>query len=202
MTVKKVLRNGVPVKIWTEEVDQSALDQLSDLSKLPFIHKHVAVMPDVHAGIGSTIGSVIPTKGAIIPAAVGVDIGCGMMAIKTSLKASMLPDNLYELRSEIEKRIPHGRTNNGGSGDRGAWGNPIECVSHYWNTFLADGYEEIIAKYPKAKGYNTISHLGTLGTGNHFIEICIDESDYVWAMLHSGSRGIGNRIGSYFIEKA
>ncbi|SFI82496.1 RtcB family protein [Nitrosomonas sp. Nm34] len=202
MTVKKVLRNGVPVKIWTEEVDQSALDQLSDLSKLPFIHKHIAVMPDVHAGTGSTIGSVIPTKGAIIPAAVGVDIGCGMMAVKTSLKASMLPDNLYELRSEIEKRIPHGRTNNGGSGDRGAWSNPIECVSHYWNTFLADGYEEIIAKYPKAKGYNTINHLGTLGTGNHFIEICIDESDYVWAILHSGSRGVGNRIGSYFIEKA
>ena len=114
MTIKKVLRNGIPVKIWTDEVDQSALDQLSDLSKLPFIHKHVAVMPDVHAGIGSTIGSVIPTKGAIIPAAVGVDIGCGMSAVKTSLKASMLPDNLHELRSEIEKRIPHGRTNNGG----------------------------------------------------------------------------------------
>ena len=202
MTIKKVLSNGAPIKIWTDEVDQSTLDQLSDLSELPFIHKHIAVMPDVHAGIGSTIGSVIPTKGAVIPAAVGVDIGCGMMAVKTSLKASMLPDNLYGLRSEIEKKIPHGRTNNGGSGDRGAWGNPIERIAYHWNMFLSDEYEEIITKHPKAKGYNTFSHLGTLGTGNHFIEICIDESDYVWAMLHSGSRGVGNRIGSYFIEKA
>ncbi len=202
MTIKKVLSNRTPVKVWTDEVDQCTLDQLSDLSELPFIHKHIAVMPDVHAGIGSTIGSVIPTKGAIIPAAIGVDIGCGMSAVKTSLKASMLPDNLYELRSEIEKRIPHGRTSNGGSGDRGAWSNPIDRIAYYWNMFLSDEYEEIITKHPKAKGYNTINHLGTLGTGKHFIEICIDESDYVWAMLHSGSRGVGNRIGSYFIEKA
>jgi len=91
---------------------------------------------------------------------VGVDIGCGMMAVKTSLKASMLPDNLYELRSEIEKKIPHGRTYNGGSGDRGAWGNPIERIAYYWNMFLSDEYEEIITKHPKAKGYNTINHLG------------------------------------------
>lgn len=200
-TFKQVIKEKVPVKIWTDEIDESALDQLKDLSKLPFIHKHIAVMPDVHAGIGSTIGSVIPTKGAIVPAAVGVDIGCGMMAVKTSLTASDLPDNLHSLRSDIEAAIPHGRTNNGGSGDKGSWSKLPDAINNQWISISSD-YDSILYRHPKARGYNTSNHLGTLGTGNHFIEICLDEFGSVWVMLHSGSRGPGNRIGSYFIGKA
>ena len=158
-------------------------------------------MPDVHSGIGATVGSVIPTKGAIIPAAVGVDIGCGMMAVRTNLKAKDLPDNLSALRSAIEKAVPHGRTANGGPGDRGAWHDVPGSVGDAW-TKLKEGYEAITARHPKVNRGNHVNHLGTLGTGNHFIEICLDEAESVWFMLHSGSRGVGNRIGSFFIELA
>jgi len=195
---------GALIKAWVNgvQLEEQAKQQLINTSKLPFIYKHLAVMPDVHWGMGATIGSVIATKGAIIPAAVGVDIGCGMMAIKTSLHANDLPDNLFELRSELEKAIPHGRTNNGGSGDRGAWCDlPERNINAFKN--LYSEYEDILLTHPKlTPRINPAYHLGTLGTGNHFVELCLDQNNDVWVMLHSGSRGIGNKIGTYFIEKA
>lgn len=198
-----IREKGLPVKAWIKGVplEEAARQQLLNVASLPFIHKHVAAMPDVHWGRGATIGSVIPTKGAIIPAAVGVDIGCGMMAMKTTLKADHLPDNLSVLRSNIEAAVPHGRTDNGGASDVGAWLEIPETVLSKWD-LLKNRYLEISEKHPKAFSENNARHLGTLGTGNHFIELCYDESNTVWAMLHSGSRGCGNRIGSYFIERA
>ncbi len=170
---------------------------------MPFVHKHVAIMPDVHWGMGATVGSVIPTKGAIIPAAVGVDIGCGMAAQRTTLKASDLPDNLHHLRTAIEDRIPHGRTDNGGVNDRGAWRELPTANAEAFGAH-AEALAKIAAKHPKIAqaAQRAPAHAGTLGTGNHFIEVCLDEEDRVWIMLHSGSRGIGNRIGTYFIEQA
>lgn len=158
-------------------------------------------MPDVHLGKGSTIGSVIPTKGAIIPAAVGVDIGCGMNALRTALTAADLPENLAELRQAIETAVPHGRTTGRCKRDKGAWENPPVNVDAKWAELEA-GYQWLTQKYPRFLNTNNYKHLGTLGTGNHFIEICLDESDQVWIMLHSGSRGIGNAIGTYFIDLA
>jgi hypothetical protein len=195
--------SGVPIKAWTKGVtmEEPARQQLLNAAQLPFIHRWIAAMPDVHYGIGATVGSVIPTKGAIIPAAEGVDIGCGMMAVKTSLTARDLPDNLKKLRTVIEKAVPPGRTNQGKSGDRGAWGRLPDQVADTWN-LLAKGYENILAKHPSAAAGNTANHLGTLGTGNHFIEVCLDETERLWFMLHSGSRGVGNRLGNYFIELA
>jgi tRNA-splicing ligase RtcB len=202
-----ILGGNVPIKAWTKgvPVENEAIQQLKNIAGLPFIHKHVAVMPDVHLGKGATVGSVIPTKGAIVPCAVGVDIGCGMMAQRTTLTASDLPDSLSAMRSEIEKRIPHGRTNNGGPGDRGAWANVPQFA---WSdlTPLGNRLAVMFSKHPKLQGQWTFdrvaSHMGTLGTGNHFVEVCLDEEQRVWVMLHSGSRGIGNRIGSYFIKRA
>ncbi len=194
----------VHAKIWTDKVEDTAMKQIKDLCELPFIHKHIAVMPDVHMGYGSTVGSVIPTKGAIIPAAVGVDIGCGMMAVQLDMNAVQLPDNLRSARSVIESVIPHGRSDNGGLCDKGAWNDNVPLrVQAAWSE-MVDDLEMISEKHPKLlKGnVNTHRHLGTLGTGNHFIEVCLDETDTVWVMLHSGSRGIGNRIGSYFINLA
>lgn len=196
--------NGVPVKAWTKgvPVEEEARKQLANAARLPFIYKWIAAMPDVHWGIGATVGSVIPTKGAIIPAAVGVDIGCGMMAVQTSLEARHLPDNLKGIRSAVEAAVPHGRTNHGGAGDRGAWHNIPERNSEVWAAELKPRYDAILAKHPKLDRGNHANHLGTLGTGNHFIEVCLDEADRVWFMLHSGSRGVGNRMGNYFIELA
>jgi tRNA-splicing ligase RtcB len=198
------VEGGVPIKAWTKGVvmEDEAQKQLVNAAQLPIIHKWIAAMPDVHWGIGATVGSVIPTKDAIIPAAVGVDIGCGMMAVQTSLKAADLPDNLKNLRTVIEKAVPHGRTNQGKAGDRGAWSRLPDAVKEVWSEHLNSRYEAIIAKHPGAKASNNINHLGTLGTGNHFIEVCLDEVENVWFMLHSGSRGAGNRIGTYFIELA
>ncbi len=197
--------NGVHIKAWTKGVplDGEAKKQLLNVAQMPFIHRHIAVMPDVHWGMGATIGSVIPTVGAIIPAAVGVDIGCGMMAVQTSLRANDLPDNLKELRTNIEKAVPHGRTNNGRPGDRGAWGTVPDPQTSAWSR-LKKGLDLIAKKHPLVanRNVNHVKHLGTLGSGNHFIEVCLDEKDQVWFMLHSGSRGIGNRIGTYFIELA
>jgi tRNA-splicing ligase RtcB len=194
---------GVPIKAWTKGVplEAGARQQLINVAQLPFIFKWVAAMPDVHWGIGATVGSVIPTKGAIIPAAVGVDIGCGMMAVETDLTAGDLPDNLKGIRTAIEKAVPHGRTNHGGRGDRGAWGEIPSRNLEIWGT-LKPRYDAILAKHSKLDRGNHANHLGTLGTGNHFIEVCLDEADAVWFMLHSGSRGVGNRMGSYFIEIA
>lgn len=198
MNVIKI-EGGAPIKAWTDgvQVEDAALKQLHNASRLPFLYKHIAVMPDVHWGMGATVGSVIATQGAIIPAAVGVDIGCGMMAVKTNLSASDLPDNLLDVRSAIEKAVPHGRTDNGGANDRGAWGEP-----RFGNWYAP--LMKICDKHPKLEkpAQRSGRHIGTLGTGNHFIEVCLDESQSVWVMLHSGSRGIGNSIGSYFIEKA
>jgi tRNA-splicing ligase RtcB (3'-phosphate/5'-hydroxy nucleic acid ligase) len=209
------LKNGVsmqvlsedrhPIKMWTEgvPVEDSALIQLHNVAGMPFIHRHVAVMPDVHWGMGATVGSVIATKGAIIPAAVGVDIGCGMIAERLNIKAADLPEgSLPKIRAAIEEAVPHGRTNNGRDGDKGAWGwdSPRE-VGTVWAT-LESRLEAIFAKHPKLRTSNSRRHLGTLGTGNHFIEVCHDEAGDLWVMLHSGSRGVGNAIGSYFIERA
>lgn len=197
------VNQGVPIKAWTVGVpfEEAARSQVERVATLPFIHKWVAVMPDVHAGIGATVGSVIPTHRAVIPAAVGVDIGCGMMAVRTSLSANDLPDDLHPLRSAIESAVPHGRTDNGGPNDQGAWHDLPAAQAAAWSQ-LRIGYDAIVAQHPKLdRGWHA-THLGTLGTGNHFIEICLDEQDQVWFMLHSGSRGVGNRIGSYFIELA
>jgi len=197
------VEGGVPIKMWTRgvPVEDQARAQLARAAQMPFIFRHVAAMPDVHVGIGATVGSVIPTKGAVIPAAVGVDIGCGMMAARTSLMASDLPDNLEGIRSAIEQAVPHGRDVGRGKRDKGAWGDPPPDIVAAWAT-LVERFSRITDKYPRLKNTNNLVHLGTLGTGNHFIELCLDEAQRVWAMLHSGSRGVGNAIGSFFIELA
>jgi tRNA-splicing ligase RtcB len=200
-----------PIKGWTVgvPVEADALQQLKNLAALPFVHSHVAVMPDVHWGKGATVGSVIATKGAVIPAAVGVDIGCGMAAIRMRFSSDALPESLGHLRAAIEAAVPHGRTDNGGVNDRGAFGtvrifnHPTQAVREEAER-LRKQLDSITARHPKLKrsAERAWHHVGTLGGGNHFIEMCLDESDRVWVMLHSGSRGIGNAIGSYFITKA
>jgi tRNA-splicing ligase RtcB len=195
--------HSAPIKAWTRgvPVEEEAKQQLRNIAALPFIYRWIAVMPDVHLGKGATVGSVIPTTKAIIPAAVGVDIGCGMMAVRTSLTAEDLPDTLAPLRGVIEQAVPHGRTDNGGRNDRGAWRTPPRRNAEAWSQ-LEPTYAEIVAKHPKLGKGNDFNHLGTLGTGNHFIEVCLDEAQNVWIVLHSGSRGVGNRIGQFFIELA
>jgi tRNA-splicing ligase RtcB len=194
---------NVPIKSWTRGVafEDDAKKQLRNIASLPFIHKWIAVMPDVHSGMGATVGSVIACKKAVIPAAVGVDIGCGMIAVKTSLRADQLPDDLKPLRLAIEAAVPHGRTDHGGQNDRGAWGDAPAHHLAAWST-LEPAYQQILDKHPSAGLAMRVNQLGTLGTGNHFVELCLDEAGAVWVMLHSGSRGVGNRIGSYFIERA
>ncbi|HTQ14757.1 MAG TPA: RtcB family protein [Rhizomicrobium sp.] len=193
---------GAPVFAWTHgvPVEDAARRQLMNIASLPFIHDHVAVMPDVHLGKGATVGSVIPTKGAIVPAAVGVDIGCGMMAVRTSLTAGDLPDSLAGVRSDIERAVPHG-----GHGAAGGWqgkpGGTPSSIAARWRG-LEGRFKAICEKCPGFAKENSAIHLGSLGGGNHFIEICLDEEDRVWVMLHSGSRGIGNAIGRAFIETA
>ena len=190
-----------PIKIWTDEVEASALTQLKNLSRLPFIASNgVSCMPDVHAGIGSTVGTVIATEKAVIPAAVGVDIGCGMNAVRLSLKASDLPDNLKPIRDEIEKRVPLGV---GGGHDHMREVeleilNDRHDVATLYETVVVPLYKGDMDKFTE----KSASQLGSLGSGNHFIELCIDENQDVWVMLHSGSRGIGNMIGTHYIAKA
>ena len=192
---------GVPLKLWTRGVpiEDEAKRQLNNAARLPIVFKHIAAMPDVHFGIGATVGSVIPTLKAIIPAAVGVDIGCGMIACKTTLTAEDLPDNLGPLRSAIERAVPHGRAP--GARDPGAWGKVPGAVDTAWAQ-LEPEFSELCRDHPRLEKTNNRSHLGTLGTGNHFIEVCLDEQGFVWFMLHSGSRGVGNAIGTMFIELA
>ena len=183
------------------EMDEKTLHQAKAFCSLPFV-SHAALMPDAHYGKGSAVGSVMATSKAIIPAAVGVDIGCGMMAVKTSLKAGDLPESLKSLRSGIEAAVPHGWSG-GRADDKGGWrGSPPAAAESRWKSELKDDFEKIAAKHPKIQKCNHLNHLGSLGSGNHFIEICLDLEDSVWAMLHSGSRGAGNRIGSYFISLA
>jgi tRNA-splicing ligase RtcB len=197
---------GAQLKLWDSgnAFEQAAMDQLGRTARLPIIHGHVAGMPDVHFGLGATIGSVIPTLGAIVPAAVGVDIGCGMVAQRTSLTADDMPSDLKPLYERICRAVPHGRTANGGENDRGNWsrsGIPAS-IRTAWDTKLDKRFESILAKYPKIGSHNAMTHLGSLGGGNHFVEVCLDEEDRVWVMLHSGSRGVGNRIGQLFIREA
>jgi tRNA-splicing ligase RtcB len=183
-----------PIKIWTDEVEESALVQLKNLSRLPFIASNgVACMPDVHAGIGSTVGTVIATEKAVIPAAVGVDIGCGMNAVRLSLKASDLPDNLKPLRDEIERRVPLGA---GGAHDHST------DIGKYTPMMGKTIIDPIFGGNIQRFHDKAASQIGSLGSGNHFIEVCIDENQDVWIMLHSGSRGIGNMIGTHYIAKA
>jgi tRNA-splicing ligase RtcB len=195
-----------PIKAWVQGVpmEAEALKQLENVASLPFIFKHVAVMPDVHYGRGATIGSVIATDGAIIPAAVGVDIGCGMMAVQTGLHANDLPDNLKPLRNAIENAVPTG-FGKSASHSRGGWSGDTlpKATSQAWDANLVDSYLEIMERHPGIRSNpSDVNQLGSLGSGNHFIEVCLDEDDIVWIMLHSGSRGIGNRIGRYFTEIA
>ncbi len=191
----------VPVKVWTQEVEATARRQLENVAQLPIVHGHVAAMPDVHAGIGATVGSVIATKGAIIPAAVSVDIGCGMNAVQLSLTANDLPESLRAIRSAIESAVPVGFDMHASGGQRG--GSRDRAAAS-----LASGLERIVARSPaiesmqKNFGETWRRQLGTLGGGNHFIEMCLDEQQHVWVMLHSGSRGIGNVIGRHYIERA
>lgn len=201
--MKQVIREegGRPIKIWTDDIDEGALQQLKNIAKLPFVHEHgIAAMPDVHRGIGATVGSVIATKGAIIPAAVGVDIGCGMNAVRTSLTASDLPDSLTALRHQIERDVPLGA---GGNHQRD------DIRDEHFKRLPRDGrmhgtysLPAILAATNDEGGKRAAGQLGTLGSGNHFIEVCLDESQAVWIMLHSGSRGTGNIVGRQFIEQA
>jgi tRNA-splicing ligase RtcB len=208
MPVRDVLPTpNVPIKIWTKDIEPEAQQQLWNTAQLPFVHRHVAAMPDVHWGMGATVGSVIATKKAIVPAAVGVDIGCGMAAVQLSgVTASHLPDSLGGIRSALEAVIPHGRTDNGGKNDRGAWSELPEANAQTWAELMEfASLQRVLVNHPQLlkHGLNSYGrHLGTLGTGNHFVELCVDKHDGVWLMLHSGSRGIGNRIGTYFIEQA
>ncbi len=199
--IEEKVPGGVPIKMWTRgvPVEDEAKRQLTNAARLPIVFKHVAAMPDVHFGIGATVGSVIPTFKAIIPAAVGVDIGCGMIACKTTLAATDLPDNLAPLRSAIERAVPHGRSP--GARDPGAWSKVPGAVDTAWAQ-LEPEFTELTRDYPKLAKTNNRNHLGTLGTGNHFVEVCLDEEGFVWFMLHSGSRGVGNAIGTMFIELA
>jgi len=198
LELNKNAKNGVkPVKIFTREIDNLALTQLKNLSQLDIIHSHIAVMPDVHAGIGATVGSVIPTKQAVIPAAVGVDIGCGMNAVRLSIKAFQLPDKLKEIRNAIERAVPVGTKAHKLISVREASCKKLESGL---NLILNE--HTAIEKMLKRSRQKWLQQMGTLGSGNHFIELCIDENQDVWIMLHSGSRGIGNAIGRHFIQKA
>lgn len=196
--LNKNASNGVkPVKIYTRDIEQTALTQLKNIAQLSFIYPHVAAMADVHAGIGATVGSVIPTMAAIIPAAVGVDIGCGMMAVQLSLTSAQLPDSLSAMRAAIERAVPVGFGAHKNVAIRQAACKPLQA-----------GIDSLFERHPtllkmqKHPRQTWAKQMGTLGSGNHFIEVCINESKNIWVMLHSGSRGIGNAIGRYFIQLA
>jgi tRNA-splicing ligase RtcB len=197
MSIRQTIDGGtVPVHVWTDHVEATARQQLENLASLSIVHAHVAAMPDVHAGIGATVGSVIPTKGAIIPAAVGVDIGCGMIAARLSLVANALPDSLAGVRAAIEDRVPVGFDM-----------HEPHRVRESGVDRLRKRFEALLVRVPALEAMIRKPdawrrQIGTLGGGNHFIEICLDEHDGLWIMLHSGSRGIGNQIGRHFIALA
>jgi len=191
-----------PLKTWTKgvPVEEAAMQQLRNVAQMPFIHRHVAAMPDVHFGMGATVGSVIATKGAVIPAAVGVDIGCGMAAVRLDgARAEHLPMSLEQVRSEIEHTVPVGFAKH----LPGEWNRkPIEPMLAPFAKWLDEKHPKLLAGRKDPFETGVLSQFGTLGGGNHFIELCIDEAGDLWVMLHSGSRGIGNGIGQYFIELA
>jgi len=198
MPVRQIIEGGrVPVKVFTDDLEARARAQLANVAQLPIVFGHVAAMPDVHAGIGATVGSVIPTRRAIIPAAVGVDIGCGMNAVQLSLGSQQLPDSLARVRTAIERAVPVGFDEHRESDAR-----RDACAP------LKRRLERVVRKHPKIAKMQRdhekkwVRQMGSLGGGNHFIEVCLDESERLWVMLHSGSRGIGNCIGQYFIAQA
>lgn len=194
---QELKEGGVPVRVYADRIDDNVRRQLIGVSRLPVVGPFVAAMPDVHLGIGAAVGTVIPSDRAIIPAAVGVDIGCGMIARRLSLTADELPDNLRSIRGEIEDTVPVGFASH--DPDNAPVG---ECRP------LESGFKRVLERTPGLRGRvkhperRWIEQMGTLGGGNHFIEICLDEDERVWVMLHSGSRGIGNAIGCHFIELA
>jgi tRNA-splicing ligase RtcB len=194
---QEITEGRVPVKVYTGAIEPDARRQLVNVSNLPVVHHHVAAMPDVHLGIGATVGSVIPTLNAIIPAAVGVDIGCGMMAARLSLSAGDLEEkSLRKVFSQISRDVPVGFAQHEERDARDNAAVPFD-----------KGLKKILQKHPGVqkrvgKQSSWVRQLGTLGGGNHFIELCLDEQGRAWVMLHSGSRGIGNAIGGYFIELA
>lgn len=194
---------GVPIKAWIRGVplEAAARAQLENVARLPFVYQWIAAMPDVHFGIGATVGSVIPTLGAIVPAAVGVDIGCGMMAVQTSLNARDLPDDLKGIRARIERAVPHGQGGAHKRRDHGSWHDPPPRALAAWRD-LGPRFAAIQERHRAVDDQRPLQQLGTLGGGNHFVEVCIDERDGVWLLLHSGSRGTGNRLGTHFIALA
>lgn len=214
----RVTPQGKIIKLWNSHVtiEDQALAQLDEVASMPFVKPYIAAMPDTHWGMGATVGSVIPTQGAVMPAAVGVDIGCGMMAVRTNVLASELyhPDNARggftskRVFEAIANAVPHGRTDNGGDKDQGAWPAnkiPAGVQAIYDHNFGSTSIAAFFARHPGALSRNAVRHLGTLGTGNHFIEVCteIDNPDSkLWVVLHSGSRGFGNRLGTYFTKLA
>ncbi len=191
MSPQRIQGRKVDILAWTDPggIEGVALDQLKNISSLPWVFHHVAAMPDVHYGKGATVGSVIAMKGAVSPAAVGVDVGCGMAAVRTSLKAADLPDNLHGLRSELERAIPVGFHQHRDPIDR-----PDD--KRFWEEFhqLTPAVKDLFDKARK--------QLGTLGGGNHFIELCLDTDERVWMMLHSGSRNIGKSLAEIHIGRA
>ncbi len=190
MPILKIVNARVPVKIWSDDVEPDALKQLKNIAALPFVFKHVAAMPDVHLGKGATVGSVVATLGAVVPAAVGVDIGCGMCAVKLEgIKSSRLDDKLAELRSNIERSVPVGFHEN----------RVVDTHTQNWARWADFGGLHKRAQGLKGKA---LRQLGSLGGGNHFIEICLDTEDNVWVMLHSGSRNIGKSLAEYHITSA
>lgn len=189
MPIKKIISARVPIKIWTDDVEKEAVAQLENVASLPFVFKHVAVMPDVHAGKGATVGSVVATLGAVSPASIGVDIGCGIMALKTTFKSGVLAGILPELRHSIERSIPVGFNSN----------LVISKEVDEWQ-----GWESFTELHRKIQGLKKRAgeQLCSLGGGNHFIEVCLDTEDNVWLMLHSGSRNIGKSLAEIYIDDA
>lgn len=190
-TLKDAERSRVHVHVWTEDIDDKSIGQLINTSTLPCVFHHVAAMPDVHFGLGATVGSVIATKHAVIPAAVGVDIGCGMMAAKLPFTASQLPDSLKTLRTEIEWSIPVGFN----------WHKKaVADAVNWWDSDEFHQLPERLVTHDAEQ--KALKQLGTLGGGNHFVEVCLDTQQQVWLMLHSGSRGIGHEIAQVHINTA
>src|SRR3954468_22059582 len=190
MSIAQLKSDGVPIKLWTQanEVEPAAINQLKNIASLPWCFHHVSAMPDVHLGKGATVGSVVAMRGAVAPAAVGVDIGCGMAAQRTNLTASDLPESLSGLRSLVEEAIPVGFAEHrhpAGPQDHELW--------QEWNALTP----AVHSRFEKAR-----KQVGTLGGGNHFIELCLDPENRVWLMLHSGSRNIGKELAEIHIERA
>ena len=189
MPIKKLIAGPVPVKIWTDDVDNQSLAQLENIARLPCVFHHVAAMADVHLGIGAAVGAVVATKGAVIPAAVGVDIGCGMAAVRLPFASVALDGKVADVRRAIERVIPVGFDGN----------REIAPSVRAW-----PGWERFKGLHPKAQGLfrKAMEQLGSLGGGNHFIELCLDTEDKVWVMLHSGSRHLGKSLADVHIAQA